>query len=176
MAKALNFDAVVVETIDVTKYGQTWQLRDDVPMRTLVRTFALIEKQQELSGKKGVTPQQADEWLGGLQDMTLALLGDIWRHTPDYAEMRNEEIAARFSFEEQLQLVMLFFTTRSQQLQQQANARATSSPTTTAASQSASQSSGPNRQQRRASSATASRQPAPGREPGAAAGTSRRRS
>ena len=171
MAKALNFDAVVVETIAVTKHGQTWQLRDDVPMRTLVRTFALIEKQQELAGAaKGVTSLQADEWLGELQDMTTRLLGEIWRHTPDYAEMRDEELAARFSFEEQLQLVMLFFTTRSQQLQQPANAPSASSPTTSQPPMSQQSSSQSDR-----SSATANRQRARGRTPGAVGGTSRRR-
>lgn len=175
MGKVLNFDAVVAETIDITKGGQTWRLRDDAPMAILVRTFALIEKQSELAGRKYATAEDAARWFTELQALTLELCGDIWRHT--LPETTDAELDARFSFEEQLQLVMLFFTTRSSQLQRQRSALGTSSPTETTTATSdlttshRSQASSATESRPRASSTASSTAPRRQQRPGAAGAT-----
>lgn len=128
MARALNFDAIIPETIDVTKGGHTYALRDDVPMTTLVRVFGLMELQASVRGQN-VTSVDAEHWLLELQAKTLQICGGIFRHT--LPEMTDDELAARFSFEEQLQLVMLFFTSRSLQSRLQESGLNASSPATT---------------------------------------------
>lgn len=125
MAKALNFDAIIPETIDVTKGGQTYHLRDDVPMTTLVRVFGLMELQASVRGKE-VTAADAERWLGELQAKTLQICGGIFRHS--LSAMTDDELSGLFSFEEQLQLVMLFFTTRSLQSRMQESGLSASSP------------------------------------------------
>lgn len=126
MARTLNFDAVVVDTIDITKGGQTFSLRDDVPMTTLVRVFGLIEHQAAMKGRSKITPEQAEDWAAELEQRTLEICGAIFRHTDP--EMTDEEIARLFSWEEQSQLVMLFFTTRYSALEKQANEQNASLP------------------------------------------------
>lgn len=124
--RVLNFDAIVVETIDVTKHGKTYSLRDDVPMTVMVRAFALQEQQLALREIEAPTVEQVEEWMAETAAQTLELCGAIFRHS--LPEITDDEIVARFTLEEQTQLVMLFFSIRSAQLSRLANAPSGSSP------------------------------------------------
>lgn len=147
MARTLNFDAVVVETIDVTKHGKTYSLRDDIPMPVLVRVFELLDLQQSLRKREGTTSEDVAQWIYDLEELTLSICSDIFRHS--LPEMTDEELAATFAFEEQMQLVMLFFTTRSQQLQPPRPAPTASSTETASQIETETEAVAPNRATRR---------------------------
>jgi hypothetical protein len=120
MPQAINFDSIVPETIDITKAGRTWKLRDDVPMVILLRTFGLQALNEQIQTQLAAfnpalsnateAQQLLDRVFGELTAATLAIFGDIVRHT--YPEHTNEELAEAFTFEEQSQVVTVFFTHR----------------------------------------------------------------
>lgn len=171
MPRALNFDAIIVETIDVTKGGRTYKLRDDVPMTTLVRVFALLELQQSMRGREVVKAAEAAAWLDEQQALTLEICGAIFRHS--LPELTDDELRTLFTFEEQLQLVMLFFTSRSLASLTQANAPSASSPTTMETSGTETTTEPP--AETAAASATGNRQQRRSTERGKGAGTTPRK-
>lgn len=108
----INFDAVLPQTIEVTRGGRTLSLRDDVPMADTVRVFTLLELQDELRGRQGVTSSEMQDWYARLSAATLDLATTFIQHS--HPEMARDEVATWLDFEQQMQLVLLFFQIRSQ--------------------------------------------------------------
>lgn len=135
MPHVLNFDTLTFDTVEITKRGTTWKLRDDVPAKTLLRAFGLLSIQERL--QKAIQQAQ-DEHPDDFDGATAALqasydalerqmashVGDIFRHTdPSVTDAQLLEV---FSFEDLQGITQLFFTLRSNKLSQQQGA--TSAP------------------------------------------------
>lgn len=110
----INFDAVLPETIEVTRGGRTLHLRDDVPMEDTVRVLTLMElqdEQQSLRTREGFNAAMVQDWYARMSATALDLATAFVRHS--YPEMTRDEVANWLDFEQQVQLVMLFFRLRS---------------------------------------------------------------
>lgn len=122
MSQEINFDAIVPRPIKITKGGTTYELRDDVPMALMLRTFEIqalgeqVQAQLQAFNPATTTASEASKLLsrvfGEVTQATLALFGDLWRHTETYREMTNEALADLFSYEEQGQIINAFFMAR----------------------------------------------------------------
>lgn len=122
MPHALNFDTLTHDTVEISKRGRTWLLRDDVPAKTMMRAFGLFSTQERIEtaikAAQAAHPDDMDAAMAefqasydALEQQAAAHVGAIFRHTdPD---ITDEELRAVFSFEEMMQLVQLFFTLRS---------------------------------------------------------------
>ncbi len=114
MPQILNFDAVQVETITITKNSHTYQLRDDVPAEIMIRRFLLTPDRYGLAPSgttEALDAEAVDDTLDGVERMkadTTALLGTIFRWTlPDTTDA---DLAALFSLSEMFQIIALFTT------------------------------------------------------------------
>lgn len=153
MPTILNFDALTYDTVEISKRGQTWTLRDDVPTKTLLRAFGLMSVQERLQRAaqeaQAAHPDDLDAATAALQASYAALeqqaashVGDIFRHTDPTTT--DEQLLAVFSFEDLMGITQLFFTLRSKGLNPPHDA--TSAPSTAATAVTKS----PSRSQRRA--------------------------
>lgn len=143
MPQVLNFDTLTYDTVEITKRGRTWALRDDVPTKTLMRAFSLLAIQERLqraiAEAQDEHPDDTEAALASVQArfeelerQAATLVGDIFRHSEP--KITDATLLETFSFEELLNIVRLFFTIRSQALNQQPDASSASSAAATAAS------------------------------------------
>lgn len=109
--RLVNFDSVLPEPIRVTRGGQTLDLRDDVPMVEVVRVFRVIEHQQALASQADMSAEQVEAWFEEMRRLTLERCLAFVRHS--HPRMTADELGEWLDFEQQLQLVMLFFQIRS---------------------------------------------------------------
>lgn len=107
--RLVDFDAVFPNTISIKRNGLQLDLRDDVPLEEVVRVFPMLERQDALRGQ-----ENASEFLAAFEDvrrMALERCTAFIQHS--YPNMTEDEVADWLTFEQQLQVVMLFFQARS---------------------------------------------------------------
>lgn len=126
MAKILNFDAVTVDTVDITKGGTTYSLRDDVSAETVLPMFKLTE----IRAKYGDKPSydQMMQFMDEQKTLLLEVCTAIFQFTPAYAAMTQDEVAALLTPEQRQQVCQAFFTLRFAPSSEPQNATETPAP------------------------------------------------
>lgn len=127
--RLVDFDAVLPQSIEIRRGGRTLALRDDVPMREVVRVFRLVEHQRAQPRDDATSSDALEAWYDELERMTRERCLAFVRHS--YPEMTAEELDNWLGFDQQMQLVMLFFQIRSQRFSPPASAPTSDSAATT---------------------------------------------
>jgi hypothetical protein len=106
MVQVLNFDTVTVGTVDVTKGGQTYKLRDDVATEVLLRRFKIIEMLKTV----GDTPtyEQMVDVIARQEAEVLDICTAIFHHT--YPDMTQADVATLLTARERQQVCAAFFS------------------------------------------------------------------
>lgn len=111
----INFDAITVATVEITKGGRTWALRDDVPASVMARGFRLAQLAQEFRASLqrpdgALDPTQFEKFAIASEQEQVALALAIFQHT--YPDLTREELLAAFNVNECEQIAGLFFQRR----------------------------------------------------------------
>ena len=106
MATVLNFDAITVATIDVTKGGKVYALRDDVPAEVLLRQFKLVEMRQAV----GDTPtyDSMTTYLAQQDAELLDVCTAIFQNT--YPDMTQADVEKLLNAKERKSVCEAFFS------------------------------------------------------------------
>lgn len=111
--RLLDFDAVLPRLTTVRACGREIELRDDVPMREVVRVFDIIEAQQQMAEHGAeFTAAESKQAFADLAALTLDCVTAFMQFTRP--EMTRDEVDAWLDYDQQLAVVMLFFQTRSE--------------------------------------------------------------
>lgn len=120
MAEILNLDALVGETVTIQKHGKRYALRDDMPMELMVRVFGLQTAGERLRDERD--PEAQMRAFEAVRAEVASILLALLRFSLSPAEA--EELAGSLTFDEQNQVIQLFFARRSNASRRPPNASA----------------------------------------------------
>lgn len=124
MAQALNFDIVTIGTVDVTKNGRTYQLRDDVPTEVLLRRFKIIDMLQAVGDAP--TYEQMVDVIARQEAEVLDITTAIFQHT--YTDLTQDDVAKLLTPRERQKVCATFFSPPSSESDEPPNATPTPAP------------------------------------------------